>query len=118
MGKRIKSYEVVSANSQEADPAKRKLARRGDGELSEQIHQSNQIVQIFQAGTGNACDWAKLEIETKKAQLSTIAVSGRSFILSRKKSSRRAWTGRTKGEKEIKKRLASQAILVVKFLSR
>lgn len=79
VGKRIKSYEV-SANSQEADPAKRKLARRGDGELSEQIHQSNQIVQVFQAGTGNACNWAKLEIETKRQQLSTIAVSARSLF--------------------------------------
>lgn len=84
VGKRIKSYEV-SANSQQADPA---MAGRGDGELSEQIHQSNQIVQIFQAGTGNACNWAKLEIETKRHNC--LRLQSREDLYSfSKKSSRR-----------------------------
>lgn len=99
VGKRIKSYEVVSANSQEADPLKQKLARRGDGELSKQIHQSNQILQIFQAGTGNACNWANCGIETKGKIVYDCSL-GKIFILSRKSSRRSVNRENEKGEKK------------------
>lgn len=108
MGKRIKSYEVVSANSQEADPLKQKLARRGDGELSKQIHQSNQILQIFQAGTGNACNWANCGIETKGKIVYDCSL-GKIFILSRKSSRRSVNRENEKGEKK-KKRLAEPGV--------
>jgi len=105
---------VVSANSQEADPLKQKLARRGDGELSKQIHQSNQILQIFQAGTGNACNWTNCGIETKGKIVYDCSL-GKIFILSRKSSRRVFNRENEKGEKKKKKRLASQA-LMTKFL--